>query len=305
MTPVRMPDLAPREGARPRAGRGLVVPLLLQLGAMLGLGALLYPQAADWFATQAHDAEVSGYVRQVQALPDAARQEALDRAYAYNATLPQGLLRDPYVVDTADGVDEGEYQDLLRVGNEDVIGQLAYPRLHVALPLYHGTSDHVLARGVGHLFGSSLPVGGPSTHAVLTSHSGLVNAALFSPLTRAEIGDTFYLEVLGESLHYRVDGIETVLPEETERLRIEPGEDRVTLFTCTPIGINSHRLLVHAVRVPAPDTTVGHALAGDGIEAGFPWWALWFGAASLAVAAFLVTPPRRRSAPTDSMGGGR
>lgn len=277
--------------------RRLGVPLALQIGAMIGIGALLYSSAADWFATLNHDSEISGYIDSVEQLPDHEREAELQLARDYNAHMPQGVLRDPYSAPAEQNERDAAYrayEEVLRVSDNGVIGDLAYPRLGIGLPLYHGTSDEVLAKGAGHLYGSSLPVGGPSTHSVLTSHSGLLKASLFTPLPGARIGDTFQVTVLGETHYYEVDRIDTVEPEQTEGLRIVHGEDYVTLITCTPIGINSHRLLVRGVRVDAPTSDDGRALAGDGRTAGFPWWAVGFAGGSAAVAWVLFAPPSGR-----------
>lgn len=266
---VHLPGTSPK--------RLQIAPVALQLLAMLGIAALLYPSAADWFATLRHNAEISGYVQAVAGLPDPAREAVLQAARAYNAQLPPGVLRDPYTsaVSTGDlAKDPGyqRYQGLLAPAGPTtaagsgagVMGELDYPGIGVSLPIYHGTGEDSLTRGVGHLYGSSLPVGGSSTHAVLTSHSGQVNASLFSTLPEARIGDVFQVSVLGERLFYRVDRIDTVLPEQTENLTIVPGGDFLTLITCTPIGINSHRLLVRGERIPAPEGAGREAIAGDG-----------------------------------------
>lgn len=286
-------------GRKVRNKRKLGVPIALQIGAMVGIGALVYSGAADWFSTLNHNSEISGYVEQVAALPDHEREAKLEVARAYNAHMPQGVLRDPYSSPEPTAESDSAYSaytDVLNVSDNGVIGQFAYPELGIGLPLYHGASETVLTKGVGHLYGSSLPIGGPSTHSVLTSHSGLVHASLFTPMPKADIGDTFQVNVLGENHHYQVDQIETVLPEQTEGLRIADGEDYVTLVTCTPIGINSHRLLVRGVRVESPaDESGGYALAGDGKTAGMPWWALIFLGGSAATAYLLFAPPRKKS----------
>lgn len=278
--------------------RRLGVPIVLQIAAMIGIGALLYSSAADWFSTLNHNSEISGYVDAVEQLPDAARDEALDLAREYNSYMPAGMLRDPYSNPVSDEeVDAGyqAYDALLRVSDNGVIGQLSYPRLDINLPVYHGTGETALSSGVGHLYGSSLPIGGPSTHSVLTSHSGLLNASLFTRLPEARAGDTFEVTVLGENHYYQVDSIETVLPEATEGLQIIEGEDRITLITCTPTGINSHRLLVHASRTAAPAGEDGsRVIAGDGKTAGFPLWAVGFVGGSALTAYLLFAPPRRR-----------
>lgn len=283
-------------------GRRLLAPISLQVLAMLGIAALLYPTAADWFATLSHDSEISGYTEAADRLTDATRTAKLDAARAYNATLPPGVLRDPYTAGsqeaaTADPDAYAAYQRVLQIDGTDAIGTLSYSAIGVALPIYAGTDDATLRRGVGHLFGSSLPTGGTSTHSVLTSHSGLINASLFTPLTRAQVGDTFQISVLGETHNYQVSGIETVRPEDTDSLQVVAGQDLVTLVTCTPIGINSHRLLVHATRIADDVAGTAQTIAGDGRTAGFPWWAVIFVAASGAMAWLLFRPVRARIAP--------
>lgn len=133
------------------------------------------------------------------------------------------------------------------------MGTIRIPKISVRLPIYHGTSESALASGAGHLYGSSLPVGGKSTHAVLTGHRGLVEAAMFTRLDEMRVGDYFYIEVMGRTLGYQVDRITVIEPNDTSQLKIVPGEDRVTLMTCTPYGVNTHRLLVSATRSAIPD----------------------------------------------------
>lgn len=147
---------------------------------------------------------------------------------------------------------DAEYQSLLDSGG-GVMGAIRIPKISVRLPIYHGTSESALASGAGHLYGSSLPVGGKSTHAVLTGHRGLVEAAMFTRLDEMRVGDYFYIEVMGRTLGYQVDRITVIEPNDTSQLKIVPGEDRVTLMTCTPYGVNTHRLLVSATRSAIPD----------------------------------------------------
>lgn len=147
---------------------------------------------------------------------------------------------------------DAEYQGLLDSGG-GVMGTIRIPKISVRLPIYHGTSESALASGTGHLYGSSLPVGGKSTHAVLTGHRGLVEAAMFTRLDEMRVGDYFYIEVMGRTLGYQVDRITVIEPNDTSQLKIVPGEDRVTLMTCTPYGVNTHRLLVSATRSAIPD----------------------------------------------------
>ncbi|MFP7366137.1 class C sortase [Corynebacterium callunae] len=277
---------------RKKSKRNLIIPWILQVGAMIGIAVLLYPTAADWFATRAHNAEISGYKQEIEQIPAQDLLKKRELAKEYNANIPAGLLQDPFSHTAAyeSAKAESEYQnyrELLQVGGKESIGELVYSAVGISLPIFSGTDDEVLQKGVGHVYGSSLPVGGQSTHAVLTSHSGLVDASLFTKLFDAKTGDTFKVSVLGEELYYQVKSIETVLPAETESLKVVEGEDWLTLITCTPIGVNSHRLLVHAQRVDAPQVEFNNVIAGDGIVAGFPWWALVFCAGS-GVAAFLI-----------------
>ena len=147
---------------------------------------------------------------------------------------------------------DAEYRSLLDSGG-GVMGTIRIPKISVRLPIYHGTSESALASGAGHLYGSSLPVGGKSTHAVLTGHRGLVEAAMFTRLDEMRVGDYFYIEVMGRTLGYQVNRITVIEPNDTSQLKIVPGEDRVTLMTCTPYGVNTHRLLVSATRSAIPD----------------------------------------------------
>lgn len=171
-----------------------------------------------------------------------------------------GEARDPFSAesggsrasgeDSASAQDE-EYQSLLDAGG-GVMGAIRIPEISVDLPIYHGTSESALASGAGHLYGSSLPVGGESTHSVITGHRGMVEAMMFTRLDEMKVGDYFYIDVMGETLSYRVDRIEVIEPDDTSRLKTVEGEDRVTLMTCTPYGVNTHRLLVSGVRAAIP-----------------------------------------------------
>lgn len=276
--------------------RQLRLSVALQLVAMVAIGLLVYPEAASWIARIGHNAEISGYVKQVDATPPEERKRILDAAYAYNDELEPGPLTDPYTSVNEDEAMRSDlflaYEEMLRVSGTDAIGTINYPRLDIGLPAYHGTSDEVISKGAGHMYGTSLPIGGPSTRSVLTAHSGLPHSKLFTKLPQAKVGDTFWISVLGEDHHYRVEKTETVLPDDTRSLEIREGEDWVTLFTCTPIGVNSHRFMVHGVRLPDSEATRNETLGGDGVGLGFPWWAAWFVGGSGAVALLLFSPAR-------------
>ena len=217
----------------------------------LSLGLIGYPFLANYLfehrtATVADQVEQTG-----EDLTDARREEELSRAQEYNQTLASGhvVLTDPFKQIQEQMVME-PYDTLLDLSGDGSMGTVEIPKISVTLPIYHGTSEEVLEKGAGHLAGSSLPVGGTSTHSVLTGHTGLSSARLFTDLTELEVGDVFFLHVLGETLPYEVDQVKVVLPENLSDLSIIPGEDHCTLLTCTPYGVNTHRLLVRGERVP-------------------------------------------------------
>ncbi|MFN8049372.1 MAG: class C sortase [Ancrocorticia sp.] len=279
-----------------RRRRRMATNVVLQIFAMIAIGMLVYPQGADWLSRIGHNADISGYVARVADTPSEERERILEAAYGYNDELQPGPLTDPYTSLAEDEALRSKlylaYEEMLRISGTDAIGTLSYPAVGIGLPVFHGTAENTISRGIGHLYGTSLPVGGPDTHAVLTSHSGLPHAQLFSPLHKAKVGDTFWISVLGEDHYYRVERIETVLPGQTDSLEIIAGEDWVTLFTCTPIGVNTHRLMVHAIRIPDHEALGVDKIAGDGIRLGFPWWAVWFGGGSLTVGWLLFAPQR-------------
>ncbi|MCL2464050.1 MAG: class C sortase [Micrococcales bacterium] len=266
--------------------------------AWAGIGTLLYPTAMTWFSDRVHATQTSGYMQDVQTMPTAQQQEMLKVAKAYNDELPGGPLRDPFAL-TVDGKTEevggGQqvYNSVLNVDGHGMMGMLQIPEIGVNLPIYHGTDPSTLDRGIGHLFGSDLPVGGTGTHAVLTGHSGVPESTLFTNLSKLKLKDTFQIFVLDQVLTYQVDQTEVVLPDDTKDLERVPGKDYVTLVTCTPIGINSHRLLVRGVRIPTPAGASGvQSFATNATMPGFPWWAVVF--VGTPVGAGVVTHPWRR-----------
>ncbi len=273
-------------------------PMRALVVALIGLGAgiFTYPSAADWFSQANYAVDISGYAEAVEHTPSEEVQRMLDAAHEYNANLPNGPLRDPYALG-ADGkalpLGEGReiYERLLAEGPKRVMARVQIPKIHVDMPVYHDTDAATLDAGVGHLYGSALPVGGVGTHSVLTAHTGLVSSKMFTDLTRLVVGDRFTIQVLSETLSYEVDQIDTVLPTELESLRQVHGEDYVTLVTCTPVGINTHRLLVRGTRVPNDELT---GFVQPGIPGpGFPWWVLPVPGA--LVAGVVLTRPSRRS----------
>lgn len=294
-----VPQAVARSGARAARGRWGWSQTIIVLIATIGIGVLVYPTAASWFSAWSHDTDVDGYVSSVDQIPADELTEMLEGAEAYNRNLPTGPLRDPYALgadgqQTAIGEGTDAYFDTLAPEGTEAMSRVRIPSIHTDLPIFHGTSEEVLSRGVGHLYGSSLPVGGPSTHAVLTGHNGFVQATLFDDIDELVEGDLIIVTTLGEDLYYEVDNIETVLPDDTESLRQVPGRDYLTLVTCTPTGVNTHRLLVRAERVDAPTDDATVTTIADATDpAGFPWWALLVVGVP-ALTAVVVMPRRHR-----------
>ncbi|MBT2588209.1 class C sortase [Arthrobacter sp. ISL-95] len=270
--------------------------IIIVVVAILGVGVMLYPTAAAWFSDRVHATEISGYVDSVENLSASAQKTLLVEARQFNKDLPSGPLRDPYSLNedgekTVVGAGSEAYKKMLSVGPGGMMGRLSIPSIHSDLPIFHGTDEETLAKGAGHLFGSGLPVGGTGTHSVLTAHSGFVNATLFDDLDQVREGDVFSVTVLGESFYYKVDQIKTVLPEETDDLRKVLDKDYVTLVTCTPTGVNSHRLLVRGGRVDPPSAGSAQTLPSQALDPGFPWWALAL--VGTAILMVVVTHPRK------------
>lgn len=272
---------------------------IVMLIATVGIAVLVYPTAASWFSAWSHDTDVDGYVQSVEQIPDETVAEMLATAEAYNENLPTGPLRDPYALgadgqQTAIGEGASAYFDTLSADGTEAMARVRIPRIQVDLPIFHGTDEETLSRGIGHLYGSSLPVGGPGTHSVLTGHNGFVQATLFDDIDELVEGDIIVVTTLGEDLYYEVDQTTTVLPDEAEDLRQVAGKDYLTLVTCTPTGVNTHRLLVRAERVDAPTEGSSVTTIEDTTgPAGFPWWALFV--VGVPALTFVVIMPRRRS----------
>ena len=217
--------------------------IFLTLGFLVGICILLYPAFSDFWNSKTQSRAITNYESVLDNLEPEDYTAIFEKAYAYNKALYETdyPLRDYKQV--------SGYYDTLRVTDNDMIGYLKIDRIGVELPIYHGTSDKVLSKGVGHLEGSSLPVGGENTHCVMSAHRGLPSAKLFTDLDRLEKGDTFQIIILDQVLTYQVDYIKVIEPTDVSDLQIIEGGDYCTLFTCTPYGINTHRLLVRGVRI--------------------------------------------------------
>lgn len=229
-----------------------ILTILAILVFLAGISLLAYPAVSNLLYEKEQEELMEHYDSIVGENLTADEQAAeLQECREYNRGLLQGgvLLTDPFDMSQLDP-SAMPYAGLLNVDQEGGMAYLRIPAIDVELMIYHGTEEEVLQKGVGHLQGSSLPVGGTGTHCVLSAHTGLNDKKLFTDLDQLENGDIFYIHVLGEILAYQVDQIRVVLPEETEDLKINAQEDYVTLVTCTPYGINTHRLLVRGTRVP-------------------------------------------------------
>ena len=217
---------------------------------LLALGLTLYPVISNYvnqkYASQIHTA----YQEVMEQIDDSALREAKAQADIYNHSLiPGASTEDAY---SQEGLlaASADYDSQLNLAGNGIMGYVEIPKISVNLPIYHGTENDSLERGIGHLLGSSLPIGGESTHTILSGHSGMASQKMFTDLEQLTVEDVFYLHVLDENLAYQVVEINTVLPYDTSLLGIVPGEDLCTLVTCTPYGVNTHRLLVRSSRIP-------------------------------------------------------
>jgi sortase A len=215
----------------------------MTIGFLVGVCILLYPSFSDYWNSKTQSRAITNYESVLDNLDAELREELWEKACAYNKALYETNY--PLV----DYKDVPGYFDTLSVTDNSMIGYLKIDRIRVELPIYHGTSDAVLNKGVGHLQGSSLPVGGENTHCIMSAHRGLPSSRLFTDLDRMELGDTFHIVVLDQVLTYQVDFIKIIEPTDMTDLQIIEGGDYCTLFTCTPYGINTHRLLVRGIRI--------------------------------------------------------
>ena len=216
---------------------------------LIGAGLLGYPTFADWWNSFHQSRAIAGYSEEVSKIDDATYERLLREAHAYNRKLLK--KGDGRFIMTDE--EREEYNKTLNIDDSGIMGYIEIPKINVSLPIYHGTSEEVLQIAVGHIEGSSLPVGGKGTHCVVSGHRGLPSAKLFTDMDQLQEGDIAQITVLDETLTYEIDQIRIVLPNELEELAIDPEKDYLTMVTCTPYGINSHRMLVRAHRIDNPD----------------------------------------------------
>ncbi len=240
--------------------KGAFSTIIFILLFLVGLSLLLYPTLSDWWNSFHSTRAISTYQGQVSSLDNDHYAQFLEAAQAYNRSLMDKADRF-----TPDDEALATYNSLLSVSATGILGYIEIPAIDCSLPIYHGADEAVLQVAIGHIPGSSLPVGGESTHCVLSGHRGLPSAKLFTDLDKLCCGDTFQLRVLDETLTYEIDQILTVLPQEVEALDIDEGQDYCTLVTCTPYGINTHRLLVRGHRIEAPQRSISVHISADAV----------------------------------------
>ena len=241
------------------------------------LSLLLYPFVANQWNNYRQKQLISGYE---QVVSDKEAAEGIDydaerkKAEDYNEALLPCVLPDSFALAESSGVDP-VYMNTLNIAGDEMMGSVEIPKINIKIPIYHTTEEDVLNKGAGHLEGSSLPVGGANTHAVISAHRGLPSASLFTDLDQMKVGDHFLLHVLDETLCYEVDKISVVKPEDTSALAVEDGQDLVTLLTCTPYGVNTERLLVRGHRVPYVEEEVKEektVLSGSSLHTNYLLW---------------------------------
>lgn len=258
--------------------RKIRVSLVFTLLFLACLVIMDYPFLARLVNERKQGEVVVDYEHALKEVEDEEIVQMREAAHRYNKNLASGVgpgMLELFEEEAAGAPFHKEYRHLLDNGQDGVMGTVEIPKIHVNLMIYHGTSDEVLQKGAGHLEGSSLPVGGEGTHACISAHRGLVSKKMFTDLDELEEGDIFLLHILNETLCYRVGSIRTVLPDEIESLAIRRGEDLVTLITCTPYGINTHRLYIEGSRIPYTEETVEQVREES---PGFRWQEWWWAA---------------------------
>lgn len=251
--------------------------LVIGIIFLAGLSLLLYPFVANQWNNYRQKQLISGYE---QVVSDKEAADGIDydaerkKAEDYNEALLPCVLPDSFALAESSGVDP-VYMNTLNIAGDEMMGSVEIPKINIKIPIYHTTEEDVLNKGAGHLEGSSLPVGGANTHAVISAHRGLPSASLFTDLDQMKVGDHFLLHVLDETLCYEVDKISVVKPEDTSALAVEDGQDLVTLLTCTPYGVNTERLLVRGHRVPYVEEEVKEektVLSGSSFHTNYLLW---------------------------------
>lgn len=289
--------LATRESSTPKlprqtsAFRRIIVPALI---IFLGISVILYPVVSTQWNNFIQRKVIEEYSSRIQDTPQEQLNTVLDQARDFNANSVGGPILDPWLARVSE--DNVDYQNYLeQLSGLPAMSQVSIPSIESSLPVYHGTTEDVLQKGLGHLYGTSLPVGGEGTHSVITGHTGLTTSTMWDNLIDVKEGDAIYVNTFGEKMKYQVTSTEVVLPHETESLAQQPDKDLITLITCTPYGVNSHRLLVHAERIPLDPEEESAFIQKNRI---MQWW-MWalFIVALLAIA-YLIHWIRREQRKT-------
>lgn len=281
-----------------RTGRAKASPVLAMVLVVLGILVMLYPVASTLWNNHLATQAAQDYAELEQNIPQDVKNTQWEKAHDYNTNRTTGPILDPWLARfDKNNPEYREYLDQLNAN--DAMARLIFPKVKVDLPVYHGTDSKTLQRGLGHLFGSDLPVGGKDTHSVITGHTGLSNSTMFDNLNKAEEGDAFFVQVSGEKLKYVVDQVKVVLPTETEGLRPVAGKDYITLITCTPYGVNTHRLLVRGHRVPLDESD--EDVFDNYHGSGWQWWMYALVAAAAAVLLTLVWWLRKQRGDGESL----
>lgn len=290
--------LATRELATPDQAqqtsvfRRVVVPALIIL---VGISVLLYPVVSTQWNNYIQRKVVEDYQSQLQDIPEEQRSAAIEAAREYNETSVGGPILDPWLSRVSeDNLDYQHYMEQL--SGLPAMSQVSIPSIESSLPVYHGTSEEVLQKGLGHLYGTSLPVGGEGTHSVITGHTGLTTSTMWDNLIDMKEGDAVYVNTFGQKMKYQVTSTEVVLPHETESLAQQPDKDLITLITCTPYGVNSHRLLVHAERVPLDPEDEAAFNQKNAILQWWMWALLIVAALAIAFLIHWIRKERRKTA---------
>lgn len=266
-----------------------IVPILFVIGIMV----FSYPIISNWISTKEHHTVISNHNEQLKQMTEAEKAAEQERVKEHNNALKEDAMpiTDPFAEDAGNDDEQAGYYNVLNIG--ETMGSIEIPSLNVDLPIYHGVGDDVLQQGIGHMSNSSFPIGGLGTHTALTGHRGLPSSKLFRDLDKVKKDDVFYIHTLDETIAYKVDDIQIVLPSETEWLEMEDDKDYVTLITCEPYMINTHRLLVRGERTPYHPETMPVSKESTKASEFFPSYL--FGMAFLAIMWLLITYRRKKS----------
>lgn len=294
---TRQPS-TPAEPQQASVFRRVVVPALIIL---VGISVILYPVVSTQWNNYIQRKVVEDYQSQLQDIPEEQRSAAIEAAREYNETSVGGPILDPWLARVSE--DNQDYQHYMeQLSGLPAMSQVSIPSIESSLPVYHGTTEEVLQKGLGHLYGTALPVGGEGTHSVITGHTGLTTSTMWDNLIDMKEGDAVYVNTFGEKMKYQVTSTEVVLPHETESLAMQPGKDLITLITCTPYGVNSHRLLVHAERVPLDPEDESAFNQKNAILQWWMWALLIVAALAIAFLIHWIRKERRKAAANNGDG---